>query len=158
MPGQTASDAELGAKILAGWERMSRAVPDGPRRNRRLAEHFDIALRDIEHVRDTRNAVAHPGEAIARHDLERALSIIRLARRRDGASRRNRSARPAPRANPPRTHRPRSKTGRPRGGRPPKDEPGGMWGPAADLRKVWLLIAVVAVVVVVAVVLGYQRY
>ena len=78
---RAASDADLGARILAGWERMSRAVPDGPRHNRRLAAHFRIALLDVEHLRDIRNRVAHPGGKIRRHDLERAASIVRRAQR-----------------------------------------------------------------------------
>jgi hypothetical protein len=75
---------------------MSRAVPDGPRHNRRLAAHYDIALRDIEHVRDTRNRVAHPGETIRRTDLERAVAIIRRAERRGPASRKRRQPRTRP--------------------------------------------------------------
>lgn len=110
MPGPV-SDAELGAKILAGWERMSRAVADGPRFNRRLAQHLGIGLRDVEHVRDTRNRVAHPGEAISRHDLERAVSIIRRAKRRTkhttGPKRRARPRRPARSRNAVRAGKPR---------------------------------------------------
>lgn len=70
------SDADLGALVLAGWERLSRAVAEGPRRNRRLAEHHGLELWEIEHLRDTRNRVAHPGPAIDRHDLEQAVAII----------------------------------------------------------------------------------
>jgi hypothetical protein len=106
--GRTASDAELGARILAGWERMSRAVADGPRHNRRLAAHFGVGLRDIEHVRDTRNRVAHPGETIHRTDLERAVAIIRRADRRSGP---RESTRPARRR--PRTSRPKRAPERP---------------------------------------------
>jgi hypothetical protein len=96
------SDAELGAKILAGWEHLARAVPDGPRYNRRLAEHFGVEVREIQHVRDIRNGVAHPGEPIGRQDLERALAIIRRAKR-------GRARTPAPRraapADAPRTRK-----------------------------------------------------
>jgi hypothetical protein len=105
---------------------MARAVPDGPRRNRRLAEHFGMAVRDIEHVRDIRNAVAHPGEAIARGDLERAVAIIGRAGRRGAASpRRTNRRRPSP-------------APRPRAGR------------SVGRRKSWPLVAVLVVVVVVA--------
>ena len=159
----TASDAELGIRILAGWERMSRAVPDGPRHNRRLAEHFGVAVRDIEHVRDIRNAVAHPAGPIARADLERAVAIIRRAGRRRTAAppKRARPASATPRTNRRRTPGPaarssgRSRSGRSRGGKGRKGGPTALWGRAADLRMVWLFIGVLAVGVVVFVVLSY---
>jgi len=78
----TTSDADLGARILAGWERITRAVDDGPRLNRRLAEHFGIGLREIEHLRDTRNRVAHPDTPVPRDELERAVATVRRVDRR----------------------------------------------------------------------------
>lgn len=98
------SDAELGARVLAGWERMSRVVPDGPRHNRRLAERFGVQVREIEHLRDIRNRVAHPGERISRQDLERAVAIIK----RSGSA-------PA-RSRPARTGSPRSRPSQSRSG------------------------------------------
>jgi hypothetical protein len=103
---RAASEAELGARILAGWERMSRAVPDGPRHNRRLAAHFRIPLVDVEHLRDIRNRVAHPGGKIRRRDLERAASVVRRAGRRTGGPARGRPRRNTRPKNAPRRTRP----------------------------------------------------
>ena len=100
----TASDADLGARILAGWQRISRAIEDGPRMNRRLAEHFGVGVREIEHLRDIRNRVAHPGPPVGRRDLERAVATIRQVERR----RRGRA--------PARTRRVPKNTGMPRPG------------------------------------------
>lgn len=117
------SDAELGAKILAGWERMSRAVPDGPRYNRRLAEHFGVAVREVEHVRDIRNRVAHPDEPIRRPELEQALAIIRRATRAGTrATRERKPARAAGKATKSRpSTKPRSAA---KSGRATKSRPG----------------------------------
>lgn len=109
--GRKVSNADLGARILAGWARMTRVVPDGPRHNRRLAAHFGLALRDVEHVRDTRNRVAHPGPAIRRADLERAVAIIRRTERRAGRRTSNRPAGRRPR-NATRTAAPKRPAGR----------------------------------------------
>ena len=108
----TASDADLGAKILAGWQRISRAVDDGPRMNRRLADHFGVGVREIEHLRDIRNRVAHPGPPVERRDLERALATIRQVDRRGRAPAKKRRA-----AGPSRTGTGRSPGGRRGGGR-----------------------------------------
>jgi hypothetical protein len=81
------SEADMCAQVLAGWERLSRAVPDGPRKNRRLAAHYNIDLSDVEHVRDTRNHVAHPTSEIPRTNLKRALKIIRRVEARTTAVR-----------------------------------------------------------------------
>jgi hypothetical protein len=90
------SEAELGARILAGWATICQAVPDGPRHNRRVAAHFRIALVDVEHLRDIRNRVAHPRGKIRRQDLERAASTVRRADRHTGGppSRRRPTRRP----------------------------------------------------------------
>jgi hypothetical protein len=142
------SDAELGARVLAGWERMARAVPDGPRHNRRLAERFGVQVREIEHLRDVRNRVAHPGERISRQDLERAIAIIK----RSGSS-------PA-RSRPARTGASRS---RPSRSGPSRSGAGQARRTAARTRtnvkarktkrQAFALVAVIAVLAVVVVVL-----
>jgi hypothetical protein len=105
------SDAELGARVLAGWERMTRTVPDGPRHNRRLAERFGVQVREVEHLRDIRNRVAHPGERISRQDLERAVAIVK---RSGSATTRSRPARTGtPRSRPSRPSRSGSRSARP---------------------------------------------
>lgn len=72
------SRAELGSQILAGWQRALRKVPNGPRHNRRLAARFGVPLSDIDHLRDTRNRLAHPDGKIPRAALERAAKTIQL--------------------------------------------------------------------------------
>lgn len=136
-PAGVTTDAELGAKILAGWERMSRAVPDGPRHNRRLAEHFGVEVREVEHVRDVRNGVAHPGERISRRDLERAVAIIRRTqrRRKPPAARGRGRARGKPPANKP---RPATRQGTARSGKPARDRRRGKGVPKR--KTLWQLV------------------
>ncbi|MGH3876936.1 MAG: hypothetical protein ACRDSK_07860 [Actinophytocola sp.] len=114
----TASDADLGAKILAGWQRISRAVEDGPRMNRRLADHFGVGVREIGHLRDIRNRVAHPGPPVERRDLERALATIRQVDRRGRApAKKRRTAGPSRTGTGAARGGQRSGTGRTSGGR-----------------------------------------
>lgn len=80
------SDAELGAEVLAGWERIVRSVPDGPRRIRRLAAHLRVPVPDLIYVRDVRNRFAHADGSISRDDLLQAVRIIRRIQRTAGSS------------------------------------------------------------------------